>query len=308
MTRDSREQFINKRFSEQNQEVLLHVEGILGEYAALGYDLSLRQLYYELVARDLLPDSWIDPKTGSKNNLKSYKKLVGLVGNGRLAGLIPWDMIVDRNRETQSTGTWSSSRNFLLAVANAFRFDKWNFQSAYVECMVEKDALSGVLGPVCKSLGIHFTANKGYYSLSNLYEAGQRIARAFDYGKEVHILYLGDHDPSGLDMTRDIADRLELFSRAQLYVDRLALNMDQITSLNPPENPAKETDSRFEAYAEKYGRQCWELDAIEPGELADLVRDAVEALIETYEWNEALEIEREKIESIKEFVKGYREL
>ena len=122
MTRDSREQFINKRFSEQNQEVLLHVEGILGEYAALGYDLSLRQLYYQLVARDLLPDSWIDPKTGSKNNLKSYKKLVGLVGNGRLAGLIPWDMIVDRKREAPSTSTWASLLQFPFTLTSYFPF------------------------------------------------------------------------------------------------------------------------------------------------------------------------------------------
>jgi len=302
---DRREKFVDKRFAPQSQKILAHVEYILSEYAALGYDLSLRQLYYQLVARDLLPDSWIDPKTGSKNNIHSYKKLVGLVGDGRLAGVIPWDMIVDRNRATQSTGTWLSPRGFLLAVADVYRFDKWQFQPIYVECMVEKDALSGVLGPVCKEKGIRFTANKGYSSLSNLYEAGQRIAGAVDYGKEVHILYLGDHDPSGLDMTRDIADRLELFSRTELYVDRLGLNMDQITTLKPPENPAKDTDTRFEAYAEKYGDACWELDAIEPGALADLVSDAIDFLIDPREWDEALKKEKEMIESMKEFVQGY---
>jgi hypothetical protein len=83
-------------------------------------------------------------------------------------------------------------------------------------------------------------------------------------GQDVVVLHLGDHDPSGLDMTRDLRDRLSLYSRAAVDVQRVALNMDQVGVFNPPPNFAKESDKRFEAYRRQYGDQCWELDALPP--------------------------------------------
>jgi hypothetical protein len=96
----------------------------------------------------------------------------------------------------------------------------------------------------------------------------------------VVIIHLGDHDPSGVDMTRDIADRLSMFAESDIEVNRIALNMDQIEEFNPPPNPAKITDSRSGPYIELYGTSSWELDAIEPATLSQLIADTVENYID----------------------------
>jgi hypothetical protein len=97
-----------------------------------------------------------------------------------------------------------------------------------------------------------------------------------------------DHDPNGLDMTRDNRDRLAMFARQKVEVRRLALNFEQIEQYDPPPNFAKEEDSRYARYVEQYGDKCWELDALSPDVIAGLVREAVEGLVECEAWNAAL--------------------
>ena len=175
--------------------------------------------------------------------------------------------------------------------------------------MVEKDALSGILGPVCRRLDISLTANKGYNSLSNMYEAGQRIADHWYERKALPVvLYLGDHDPSGIDMTRDVYDRLLMFSGVMgLRVKRLALNYDQIRVMNPPENPAKQTDSRYRGYVEQFGPASWELDAVEPDTLVQLVEDAVVSLRDPDHWEKAVAKEAEARKELEQLAVQYRQ-
>lgn len=251
------------------------INSILSEYQAAGYDLTVRQLYYQLVARGYI-----------ENTQNSYKRTADLVNNARLAGLIDWEMITDRGRETVTPSTWEGPGAIIKAAAKQFRLDAWRDQNNYLEVMVEKQALEGVLTPVCNQWGVRFTANKGYSSSSTLYETGKRLA-AVEPGKACYILYLGDHDPSGLDMTRDIQERLSMFSGIPVNVERLALNYDQVLALNPPENPAKETDARYKEYLQSFGTASWELDAIEPQALADMVTAAIENKItDLIAWND----------------------
>ena len=301
-----REKFLEHRFSEEGQGILTDITAILDEYQVDEYDLSLRQLYYQLIARDVLPDSWTDRITDSKNSQGNYKRIGDLVNNARNAGLIDWDMIKDRNRETITNSHWTDPADIVLAAAQSFRIDKWENQPAHVEVMVEKDALSGVLIPVCRELDVRFTANKGYSSSTMLYETGKRIQQMIDYGKEVVIFYLGDHDPSGIDMSRDIKERLELYAGEKIQDERLALNYDQIQILNPPENPAKTTDSRYKAYMKQFGESSWELDAIEPRQLAQLVRNAVEGIQDFDLWEEAVQRENEMRVELRRFSDNYR--
>lgn len=301
-----KEKFLDHRFSLEGQGILLDITSILDEYQADGYDLSLRQLYYQLIARDVLPDSWRDGTTDSKNSQGNYKRIGDLVNNARNAGLIDWDVIKDRNRETITNPHWTDPADIVRAAAYSFRIDKWENQPVHVEVMVEKDALSGVLIPVCRELDIRFTANKGYSSSSMLYETGKRIQEMIDYGKDVVILYLGDHDPSGIDMSRDIKERLELYAGDTIQDERLALNYDQIRILNPPENPAKTTDSRYKAYMKQFGESSWELDAIEPRQLAALVTNAVEGIRDYDLWEEAVERENEMRAELKAFATNYK--
>jgi len=160
-----------------------------------------------------------------------------------------------------------------------------------VEVWIEKDALVGVFERVSQELDIGLFSCRGYTSQSEMWVAAQRLRRYEQAGQEVVILHFGDHDPSGLDMTRDITDRLALFG-ANLDVRRLALTMDQVREYNPPPNPAKETDSRFTAYIQEYGDESWELDALPPDVLADLVRAEVDTLKDLDRWNAATSLEK----------------
>jgi hypothetical protein len=281
-----KEFFTSKNFGDDALDMIGTINGILDDYSSQGYDLSLRQLYYQLVSRNIVP-----------NTERSYKNIGVIVSDARLAGLIDWNMIKDRGRETIKNPHWDNPADFMEAVAPQYRFDLWADQDNYVEVMVEKQALEGVLQPICRGLDIPFTANKGYSSSSAMYEASKRFLQRAEQGKELYVIYLGDHDPSGIDMSRDILDRLNLFIGSavvtqredRLYectphdpikVNRIALNMDQIEELNPPENPAKITDSRAAGYIARFGRSSWELDAIEPRQLARLVEAAVKQIMD----------------------------
>jgi hypothetical protein len=299
--------FIEKRFSAENESLIFVVNEILEEYRLQGFKLSLRQVYYQMVARDCLPEKWRDKETGSKNNIRAYKNLGSLISDGRQAGLIDWDMIEDRGRETVSLSHWRDPSQIIEVASQQFRIDKWENQPRHIEVMVEKDALSGVLVPVCQELDISITANKGYSSSSTMYEIGGRLARYDSYGKQVLVIYLGDHDPSGIDMTRDVEDRLKMYSEVdEIEVVRIALNYDQVERWNPPENPAKETDARFENYRRQFGESCWELDAVEPGQLADLVNAIVSQYRDDEIWDAAVERERVMKSEMLEFVKQYK--
>lgn len=259
-----KEKFEEHRFRADAQILLGKINAILADYQRQGYTLSLRQLYYQLVSRDIV-----------ENNLRSYKNVGNLVSDGRLAGLIDWAAIEDRGRDYVLPSHWGSPDEIVRAAAQGYAIDKWVDQPIHVEVMCEKDALSGVLEPVCRDLDVGFSANRGYSSSSALYYAGKRMAKARRSGKGNLILYFGDHDPSGMDMTRDVRERLELFSRGPIKTVRMALNMDQVEQYNPPENPAKTTDSRAADYIAQFGESSWELDALEPAVLSELVRSAV---------------------------------
>lgn len=203
--------------------------------------------------------------------------------------------------------SWGSPKEILTTCAGAFRMDPWLDQPAYVEVWVEKEALLGIVESACQRRRVPHFACKGYTSQSEMWGAGHRRLRpARRAGKEVHILHLGDHDPSGIDMTRDIEERLALFSDASdtgfdLFVHRLALNMDQVEEMQPPPNPAKTTDSRFESYIRAYGSESWELDAIDPTRLAEIIEEAVEPLIDNEAWDATLaeeEAHRNKLSKI----------
>lgn len=291
-----KELFIPKAFRDGTLEVIDWVNDVLTEYRALGYDLTTRQVYYQLVAKALIP-----------NNTKSYNRIKNIVSEGRLAGLIDWDMIVDRTRGVVTPARWDSPAEIVETAARQFRIDKWADQPAHVEVMVEKQALEGVLIPVCRDLDISFTANKGYSSSSAMYRAGKRLALAARDGKTIFLLYLGDHDPSGMDMDRDIIERLQMFSENYVSFKRLALLMEQIDQMNIPENPAKTTDSRSPAYIAEFGSSSWELDAMEPQQLAQVVTDTVENLRDEDLWNAAVEREEEMRDELNRFVADYKD-
>jgi len=256
--------YVPKKFSAASQAIIQAANQIVEEYAEQGFILTLRQLYYQFVSRDWLP-----------NNQRSYKRLGSIVNDARLAGHIDWDYITDRTRNLQKLSTWSSPASIIASAAHSYHRDLWEGQDCRVEVWIEKDALVGVIEGICEELDVPYFSCRGYTSQSEMWGAAQRLIGYENNGYQPVILHLGDHDPSGVDMSRDIRDRLELFG-AGVQVERIALNMPQIEEYDPPPNPAKLTDARATGYIDRYGHESWELDALEPRVMVELIRDHVQ--------------------------------
>jgi hypothetical protein len=271
------------------------------EYQQRGYDLTLRQLYYQFVAR-----GWLG------NTQANYKRLGDVVNKARMAGLLDWSFIEDRTRNLEKRPHWADPAGVIDSAASSFGMDLWTDQPTRVEVWVEKEALAGVIERAADRYDCAWFACRGYVSQSEMHAAGQRLGRYIEGGQNVVIVHLGDHDPSGIDMTRDIAERISTFieqdflnahvdefdgdrvrvstlraamaercdGRVPFEVRRIALNEDQIEQYDPPPNPAKLTDSRAASYVSRFGDQSWELDALDPQVLDDLITEAIEDVID----------------------------
>jgi len=171
---------------------------------------------------------------------------------------------------------------------------------------VEKDALLGVIQTACDPLEVSYFSCRGYVSQSEMWRASERFRGQIENGKRITLLHLGDHDPSGIDMTRDIGDRLEMFLRGlpSVEVKRIALNGDQIKRYSPPPNPAKNTDSRFANYMTMYGRESWELDALEPRVLIDLIQGTVSDYMDEGLFKYYMVLEEEQREQLRKAAEG----
>lgn len=282
-----------KNFRANALETIENANRIITTMAQDGYRLSLRQLYYQFVSEDLIP-----------NTERSYKNLGTLVSNARLAGLISWMAIEDRGRVCANMGYWEEDTyNVIDGLEGQISFDRWARQENYVEVWVEKDALSSVIARPCHSWNVRYMACKGYMSSSAAWVAGQRYKEAAAAGKNLVLIHLGDHDPSGIDMTRDNNFRVDMFAGTSVEVRRLALNMDQIEEYGPPPNPAKLSDSRAEDYVQQYGSSSWELDALKPAVIDDLIRKEIRSLVDYETWVEVgneEEEERQKLRDLSE--------
>ena len=273
-----KQQYKDIHFRDSSLRLISLVNAVVSEYSRKGYELTLRQVYYQLVARGFIP-----------NNERSYKNIGNLVNDGRLAGLIDWLAITDRTRNLRGHSHWNTPARVINSAKYSYMLDKWENQPNYVEVWVEKDALVDIVGQACSPLDTPYFSCRGYTSQSEMWAAAQRFLRQEDrYGR--YIIHLGDHDPSGIDMTRDIQDRLSMFG-ADVEVKRVALTMEQVKKYNPPPNPAKITDSRCGKYIEEYGEESWELDALEPQMLTSLIADEVTALRDDDIYNEVCERE-----------------
>lgn len=258
--------YITSNFSDKKMGLITTANKIIADYQAQGYRLTLRQLYYQFVSRDIIP-----------NSERSYKNLGAAISDGRLGGLIDWSAIEDRVRVPRVPSEWESVEDIVSAAIYSYRLPRWKGQDNYVELWVEKDALAGVLQPLAQEFHVTLMVNRGYSSQSAMYEAAVRFIRHQAHQK-CFLLYLGDHDPSGEDMVRDIKDRMEMFG-ARMDVEKLALTMPQVEEHEPPPNPAKMTDSRAQGYVDKHGQYSWEVDALPPEVLAELIRTRIRALV-----------------------------
>ena len=233
-------------------------ETVIEDAEAEGYTPTLRRVFYALVAEHLLP-----------NTLRAYKNLSWTLDRARWEGMLPFDALDDRARPVRQPPVWDSPGEILRASAAQYRSDWWAGADTHVELWAEKDAVSGILEPLAHEYGIPFLACRGFVSLTALSEAADRMWRP------TVILYCGDHDPSGLDMDRDIDERLEALG-AEAQFERVALTPEQIDEHRLIPQPTKSADTRARGYSED---GAWELDALPVPALVGHVRNAIDALL-----------------------------
>lgn len=291
--------YTDKEYHGERLALIEKINDVIADYSAQGYSLTLRQVYYQMVARAIIP-----------NNERSYKNLGNLINGARLAGYVDWSAIEDRTRNLRSLSHWSSPGGIIKSAAYSYHRNLWAYQPHHVEVWVEKDALVGIVGKACDALDVSYFSCRGYVSQSEMWSAAQRLIQHQQQGKEIVLLHLGDHDPSGKDMSRDIVDRLRLFEVDMSSLDfrRLALNMDQIEQYGPPPNPTKLTDSRASGYIDEFGYECWELDALEPKVIERLIRENVEECRDDELYYDARDQERRERRELDQIAENWDEV
>lgn len=287
-------EYINKNFGADRLTLIEKINNVIEDYSAQGYSLTLRQVYYQMVARAIIP-----------NNERSYKNLGVLISDARLAGLIDWNAIEDRTRNLKGKSHWTTPGSMIDSAAYSYHLDHWKGQRNYVEVWVEKDALVGIVGQVCGELDVNFFSCRGYVSQSEMWGAARRLKHRQDNGQQIILLHLGDHDPSGKDMSRDIQDRLATFEAYGVDFHRLALNMNQIEQYGPPPNPTKLTDSRATGYIREFGYECWELDALEPQVISNLISKNVKKYRDDKIYKVVVKQEREEKGMLEEVAQNW---
>jgi len=272
-------------------ELIGWVRGVVEAYGRQGMNVSVRQVYYRAVATGYMPSSG-----------RTYNQIQGALRDGRMAGLVPWTMVEDRNRGLRGLRTQESPARALSGLRADYRCDLWADQAYRPEVWVEKAALESVVGDICRPLRVNYYATRGYDSVSQQWDAGQRMAAYVKKGQRPLVLYLGDHDPSGLDMAEKVTERLRLFTGVPVMFQRLALTTAQIEKYDPPPFDLKTGDSRAAAYYEQHGDTAWELDALDPSVLKQLVSDAVALVRDQRVWDESLRQETDDLRELDEMI------
>jgi hypothetical protein len=282
-------------------EQVRYMNTIIDEYTAHKYTLTVRQLYYQLVARAYM-----------ENTLENYGGISKFVTKARMAGLIDWSVIEDRGRVPHFTYYANSVSERLQDALRNFEVDRQLMQKNYIEVWCEKDALTGILEPVTRYYHIPLLVNKGFSSATAIYQGAERFKRAMRKGQNCVLLYLGDHDPSGLNMIKkDIPKRLTEFEITDIQIRHIALTTEQVRKYKPPKNPAKITDTRFKKYKQEHGLYSWEVDALKPEILDKLLRQEIESSMDMSAFKQMLEYEQglhNKLESIIEWQLGHENL
>lgn len=272
-------------------------------------NLTVRQLYYRIVAEDAFPDDrrwtkvpntgrWIlDLENGSKNADPNYKWLIGLLTDARFSGAFPFDWLLDRTREARPGKFTKTQTDVAAALENAANDlrgapeswlwqDRWYGQPQHVSVWVEKEALMGVFEEPCEQLGVAWFVLRGYSSLSAISQWIDNVREAYDAGhiESATVLYFGDHDPDGWEIPRSAERNVQDIARVReidlppIEFERVALLGEQIRKFKPPPFPAKESSSRYDSYVKEHGlTDAWELDALRPEVLERLIRDGIAA-------------------------------
>jgi hypothetical protein len=239
------------------------------EAAEAAQPITGRGVGYKLFAAGLIPSM-------DKNEMQ---RVYRLLREAREDGTIPWEWIVDETRRLERVSTWDNPAAYARTVARSYRRDFWNQQPARVEVWSEKGTIRGVLEPVLDEYAVGFRVMHGFASATAVYDVAQD-----DDGRPLVALYVGDYDPSGMFMSEhDLPNRLEKYDGGHVELRRIALKREQTQGLLSFASD-KKADKRYRWFVGIYGHRCWELDALDPNVLRDIVEAEIKSEIEPEAW------------------------
>lgn len=241
------------------------------------YDrMSVRQLFYQLVSRGAI-----------EKTENTYKRVCDAAAQMRLDGSLDYRKVVDGHRQRRIIMAHSGLQAALESAHDFYRRDYWREQPQHVEVWCEKDALSGVILPVCERYGVPYVATRGFPSLTLRYESAQAMRAT---RKPADVYYFGDHDASGQSISDCVASLCDF--GADVTVHRIALNPEQIAAYHLPTRPGKRSDSRHAGFVARFGNVAVELDALPPDVLTELVEACILSSIDCESWYAVTEQER----------------
>lgn len=259
---------------------------------------TVRAVCYRLFIEKLLP------AMNKANTDKVSKQLVW----AREQGLLPWGWVVDETREAETIASWDSPEQLIAAAVSQYRKDYWTMQPNWVEVWSEKGTIRGTLAPILKRYGVTFRVMHGYGSATSLHGIAQETAAN---PKPLTVLYVGDWDPSGMQMSEvDLPDRLERYN-GWATIKRIALDAADVapgTELPFFEAQEKSKDPRYQWFVKNYGTRCWELDALSPVVLRQRVEGQICSLLDVDAWTHAVKVERAETESMKSVMGAWKSI
>lgn len=316
-----------KIFSPAHAEIIEHAVAIIQEMEVEGIEMNLRGLHYQFVARRIevtmsfatFYERPRDKKAGEPawvrgpypNTFRAYKNLGDIINDARMAGEVSWEALEDTTRNMVDWQHFEAPLSAIQELREDYRIDRWDNQPKRPIMLIEKNSMVGTIRRVCAQLDMPFLSTRGYCSATEAWVLAQRVLKIREGGQEEVILDGRDHDPSGLDMTRDLRERLELFVGGPIDMRRIFMNFDQVQEHNPPPNVAKETDVRLDSpmaddpdgltYRERFGPLSWEMEAMPPRAIVAAIREAVEEIQDPELWQES----RRQLQNDWEILDGF---
>jgi hypothetical protein len=244
-----------------------------------------RGIGYKLFSRGLIPSMGKYPMNG----------VYRLLREAREDDTIPWEWIVDETRRLERLASWDDPEAYAEAVALGYRRDFWNQQPGRVEIWSEKGTVRGVLAPILDEYGVGFRVMHGFASATEVYNVAQD-----DDGRPLVVLYVGDYDPSGMFMSEvDLPKRLEKYNGSHVEMRRIALKRKHTEDLLSFPAADKSDDRRCPWFVRNFGDSCWELDALDPNDLRDIVKKEIEKEIEPKAWARCVTLNEAEKESLR---------
>lgn len=247
------------------------------------YPMTVRQLFYQIVSRAVL-----------QNNDRCYKKVSRVMNKARQDGRCRWEYIVDRSRPEYAPNVFKDAQGYAEVVRRSYRKDYWELQPNHVEVWTEKDAIIGCIEGLTNELGITVRVGRGFNSATKRHQIEVLFRQIERNGKNIFVLYLGDHDPSGVAIEKDLCEKIH----ANFSIKRIAIHKADIRLFDLPPLRVKLSDSRSVEFVRNHGPDCVELDALPANELRSRIQNAVYSLMDMTKWERAIEIEKAEMASI----------